>query len=203
MYTFEKTLPTNPDLYEKLQNVWHFHWESCADRDIIDQFIEVGESLPEEDASIGNKNSRTMDSKIRISKVSWIHNNEQSKSLFDFIQDKVDRINYWHFGFALTGMESLQYTRYPLNGHYNFHNDITINRERNCRKLSIVLSLSDKTDYEGGEFQLMPNGINPTTFKFGLGDLIAFPSWVPHKVEPVTDGKRITVVGWVCGPKFV
>jgi PKHD-type hydroxylase len=80
---------------------------------------------------------------------------------------------------------------------------MTVRQDSIQRKLSIVLALSDKTDYEGGEFKLMPHGVNPNIFKFSKGDLIAFPSWVPHKVEPVTSGKRITLVAWACGPKFV
>jgi len=203
MHSFGRTLPINPDHTETVQNAWHYYWKDCANQTVIEQFIEIGESLPEQDASIGDAVNRAINSEIRISKLSWINYQEEHKHLFDFLIDKIDRINYWHYGFKLDGMESLQYTRYPLNGHYEFHNDIVINKTPHCRKLSIVLSLTGPDDYEGGDFNLMPNGTSPTKLRFGKGDLIAFPSWVPHKVEPVTSGQRITLVAWACGPKFV
>lgn len=204
MYKFNNSLPTNHNISDKLFQNWHFLWNACADEDIINRCIVYGESLPESDASIGDGGANSsVHQKVRFSKVSWIHKNDECKDIYDWFIDKVDRINYWHYGLNLTGMEPLQYTRYPLNGHYNYHHDITIRKDNIMRKLSIVVSLSDRSDYEGGEFNLMPHGINPLRVKFGKGDLIAFPSWVPHKVEPVTSGHRITLVGWVCGPKFI
>jgi PKHD-type hydroxylase len=34
------------------------------------------------------------------------------------------------------------------------------------------------------------------------GDIIVFPSFMVHGVEPVTKGKRFTVVTWLVGPYF-
>ncbi|NBO29596.1 hypothetical protein EB118_19695 [bacterium] len=203
MYYFDKTLPINPNNTENVQISSHFFWKNCADQSVINDFIRIGESLPEQDASIGEESSSSVNFRTRLSKLSWIHRNEDNKSLFEFLIDKIDRINYWHYGFNLTGLEALQYTRYPLNGHYDFHNDILMNKTKYCRKLSIVLSLSSLDEYQGGEFNLMPNGINPTQFRFDKGDLIAFPGWVPHKVDPITKGTRITIVSWANGPKFI
>jgi PKHD-type hydroxylase len=135
--------------------------------------------------------------------LSWIHYNDKSKELFDFLIDKVDRINYHHYGMKLFGMESSQYTRYPIGGHYKFHNDVVYRKEDSQRKLSIVMGLSSQTEYEGGDFLLMPHGDNPVRIRLDKGDLIAFPSYIPHKVEAITSGHRVTAVGWICGPKFV
>ena len=203
MYPFDHPLPTDHTICDKLYQSNYFYWTKCADEDIINKFIVMGESLESSEALIGDSRNSAVNSSIRISQLSWIHKNESSMDLFSFITDKIDRINYWHYGMKLTGVEPLQYTRYALNGHYNFHNDMTIRQDSIQRKLSIVLALSDETDYKGGEFKLMPHGVNPNVFKFKKGDLIAFPSWIPHKVEPVTSGNRITVVAWACGPKFV
>lgn len=32
------------------------------------------------------------------------------------------------------------------------------------------------------------------------GMVVAFPTWVPHEVEPVTFGNRFTIVTWFLGP---
>jgi PKHD-type hydroxylase len=178
----------------------YFFWAKCGDDVIVDKFIQVGESLSTMKALVGGG---AVHEQTRISTLSWIHKNEQSQELYDFLIDKIDRINYYHFGMKLFGMESIQYTRYPIGGHYKFHNDVIYRKEDSQRKLSIVMGLSNKDDYEGGDLLLMPHGDNPQRFRLDKGDLIAFPSWVPHKVEAVTAGHRISAVSWVCGPKFV
>lgn len=178
----------------------HYIWKKCADDAIINKFIETGESLSEMKALVGGGK---VHEQTRISTLSWINHNEQTKELFDFLIDKIDRINYYHFGMKLYGMESIQYTRYPINGHYKFHHDIVVKKEDSMRKLSIVMALTAPDEYEGGDLLLMPHGDNPTVIRLEKGDLIAFPSFVPHKVTPITSGTRITVVNWVMGPKFV
>lgn len=204
MHNFNKYLPINPDNTENMYLNSHLYWPQCADDAIVEKFINYGESLPASDAKIGDSSdtSKIVDS-VRISKLSWMFYNDDSKELFDFMIDKIDRINYHNYGMLLNGMETMQYTKYPINGHYKFHNDITSLKTKTSRKLSVVLSLSDSNDYEGGEFLLMPHGENPIRFKFNKGDLIGFPSWIPHKVEPITAGTRITMVAWATGPKFV
>lgn len=202
MHKFEKTLPTkwNENYFTKP----YFLWKNCADDNMLEQFKQVGEALPSDDAKVGGGiNKSSVSEKARISKLSWIHHNEKSKPLFDFLIDKIDRINYWHYGLHLDSMESIQYTRYPIGGHYKFHNDIVVRKDPIMRKLSLVLAITDETEYKGGDFLLMPHGDNPERIRFKKGDLIAFPSWVPHKVEPVSEGHRITAVSWVYGPKLV
>ena len=36
----------------------------------------------------------------------------------------------------------------------------------------------------------------------GAGDVIVFPSFIDHKVAPVTKGIRYSVVAWYGGPPF-
>jgi PKHD-type hydroxylase len=202
MHKFNRTLTTkwNENYFAKN----YFLWKDCADDDMVKRFIDLGESIDEMDAKVGGgvNESRVVDS-VRVSKLSWIHHNEQSKPIFDFLIDKIDRINYWHYGMHLDAMESIQYTRYPIGGHYKFHNDIVVRNDPIMRKMSLVLALTEDDEYEGGDFLLMPHGDNPERIRFKKGELIAFPSWIPHKVEPVTAGHRITAVSWVYGPKFV
>jgi PKHD-type hydroxylase len=76
------------------------------------------------------------------------------------------------------------------------------------RKVSFTLCLNE--EYEGGEFEVARPNPNPekhkfTKFKekFTMGTLISFPSFVWHKVHPVTSGTRKVLVGWATGPSFV
>lgn len=201
MHRFAKTLPTKHN--ENYMAQPFFLWKKAMPNEMIEKIHAAAAVLPVGDATVGTYENRKTDDKIRISNLSWIHYNEQHKEIFDFMQAKIDSINYWHFGFKLTGMEGFQYTRYAPGGHYKYHNDVIAKKEDEQRKLSVVVSLTDPLEYDGGNFLLNAHGDNPRIFKFDKGDIIAFPSYVPHKVEPVQSGGRVTLVAWVVGPKFV
>ena len=78
-----------------------------------------------------------------------------------------------------------------------------------CRKLSVSVQLSHGTDYEGGdmEFTDLPSDqshkelniwTNPEFRK--KGTVIVFPSFIRHRVTPVTKGTRYSAVAWINGP---
>jgi PKHD-type hydroxylase len=112
-----------------------------------------------------------------------------------------------HFGarandvykFDLLGMtESLQYTEYDQpTTHYDFHMDFGAG-SLSRRKLSLVLQLSEPTEYGGGMLQLL-DGNQPQTVEKGLGHIVAFPSFTLHRVTPVISGYRVTLVCWING----
>ena len=70
------------------------------------------------------------------------------------------------------------------------------------RKLSLSLALND--DFEGGEFQINEGKeTNPITVPMHKGRVVLFPSFMIHRVTPITKGTRKSIVVWVNGPKFV
>lgn len=69
------------------------------------------------------------------------------------------------------------------------------------RKLSMVIQLSDPSEYEGGEL-LLHLGNNPTRIERKKGLAVFFPSYILHEVTPVTKGERYSLVAWVHGKPF-
>tara|TARA_B100001093_G_scaffold379895_1_gene365251 strand:+ start:407 stop:1078 length:672 start_codon:yes stop_codon:yes gene_type:complete len=76
------------------------------------------------------------------------------------------------------------------------------------RKISASVVLND--DYSGGEFDtawLDSSGGNLETKKSSFnpkkGDMIIFPSFLPHRVRPVRVGTRYSLVVWAGGPAFI
>ena len=67
------------------------------------------------------------------------------------------------------------------------------------RKLSITIILSDSIEYDGGEFVFEKGG--DEVFK-NQGTVIVFPSFIRHRVNPVTKGIRYSLVNWFTGPAF-
>jgi PKHD-type hydroxylase len=98
----------------------------------------------------------------------------------------------------------MQYTVYESDtqGHYTWHQDTGVNlTDLAPRKLSMVLQLSDPSEYEGGNLQVMTE-ISPQTVKKQRGLVAVFPSYVLHQVTPVTQGTRQSLVAWISGPQF-
>ena len=70
-----------------------------------------------------------------------------------------------------------------------------------CIPSKSLLNLSEEK-YEGGElFLFRANEIICTEFN-KPGSAIIFPSFINHKVNKITSGKRHTLAIWLSGPKF-
>ena len=62
--------------------------------------------------------------------------------------------------------------------------------------LSFTLFLSDPATYDGGAL-IIEDTFEARAIKPAAGDLILYPATTLHRVEPVTRGERLAVVGWV------
>ena len=112
-------------------------------------------------------------------------------------------LNEQFFKFDLWGFaEGFQFTEYESpGGEYSSHVDKTFNKQ--IRKLSIVLQLTDENEYEGGDFQLLDAGEKkPENLSRKQGIVLAFPSYTLHRVTPVTKGTRHSLVAWITGKPF-
>ena len=121
--------------------------------------------------------------------------------VYQRITDGVTLLNKDYFNFDLWGFsEGLQFTEYVAPaGKYDAHID-----KMNMgviRKLSIVVQLSDENSYEGGNFEII-EGKTPEQLSRTQGTLLAFPSYVLHRVTPITQGTRHSMVGWITGKPF-
>lgn len=101
-------------------------------------------------------------------------------------------------------IESFQIGQYPIGGHYGWHPDssgMIINEQNLSRKISMVLWLND--DFEGGEFQFHKCYTSENTIKPSVGTIAFFPSWIVHRVKPVTKGVRYSAVSWLLGKPLI
>lgn len=82
--------------------------------------------------------------------------------------------------------------------HYTWHTD-SIEGD-SVRKLSFTIQLTDPTEYDGGDLEFMPAVTDKKIRE--QGTMTIFPSYMVHRVSPVTQGVRYTIVGWIYGPDF-
>ena len=131
------------------------------------------------------------------------------------------------WNYEIDWFEDVQISRYGVDKHYSWHRDAmcysdvagpatsnkwykTFHENYNGkeRKLTAVTLLSD--DFSGGEFELayQTHGDNNDTkievlsVDLSLGDMLVFPSFVWHRVKPVTSGIRHSMQLWCLGPPF-
>ena len=100
---------------------------------------------------------------------------------------------FWNFP-----VESFNYNVYDKSGEYDWHTDVTKNKECDI-KLTCLLNLSEET-YEGGEFRTIGKPNENIKFTSGMG--LIFNPLIAHKVTPVTKGERISLTYWGVGPSW-
>ena len=143
---------------------------------------------------------------IRNSRIHWMVDNRYKDTLmplYDELTTKIREVNDSRWRLLVDGWDAFQYTEYDesYKGHYNWHVDyvMTPPNEPLSRKISFSLGISDIDDYEGGELSTKMDR-NERSYKLDKGEIFVFPSWMLHRVTPVTKGKRKVIVGWGLGP---
>ena len=100
---------------------------------------------------------------------------------------------FWNFP-----VESFNYNVYDKSGEYDWHTDVTENKECDI-KLTCLLNLSEEA-YKGGKFRTIGNPNENIKFTSGMG--LIFNPLIAHKVTPITKGERISLTYWGVGPSW-
>jgi PKHD-type hydroxylase len=191
-FTF-KFMTINKTIATYYRYLYEFSSDLC--NDIRSRLQDV----PLVDGLVGNGEK----SSIRASKVYWIPKTQKFIDVYSKLFDLIARANDASFHFCIEEItENIQYSVYEesYKGFYGRHMDIGYTNSR--RKLSVVVQLSDPSEYEGGELQIWTDAVEPVTVEKSKGTVIIFPSFLLHQVTPVTKGTRRTLVLWIDGPPF-
>ena len=153
------------------------------------------------DAHVGSRESGAVVKEVRRSQVNWLAKSSDTAWVFERLAHAGAQLNARFFGFDLTGFgEPLQMTNYDSSEHgmYGWHQDFNA---QISRKLTLVVQLSDPSQYEGGNLEVLTGG-SPLRVRKQRGLLAAFPAWTLHQVTPVSQGNRQSLVAWISGPDF-
>ena len=127
--------------------------------------------------------------------------------------------NKQYFNYDINSIDTIRFLKYGDGSNYTWHTDIGA-KETSLRKLTAIIQLSDENEYDGGvlEFGITNSTDCQCTDKQhcteecsgGLlkanksqGTLIIFPSFLSHRVTPITNGFRYSIVTWMEGDTFV
>lgn len=98
-------------------------------------------------------------------------------------------------GYTVTGLGPYQFTEYKVGEYYDWHTD-SDGDEYKDRYVSIVIQLND--EYTSGYLQLQDeSGEKVRQLDRGVGNLYIFYSNIKHRVLPISDGVRYSLVNWV------
>ena len=162
--------------------------------------------------------------KKRNSDIVWMND----KWIYDAVHPYIHEANQkagWNFEWDWS--ESCQFTKYGVGQYYGWHCDSweePYQRKQNedgtypidhgkIRKLSVTISLTEPDEYVGGNLEFdfrnqidwerdKKSKIKECTEIRPRGSIIVFPSFVWHRVAPVTKGVRNSLVVWNLGYPF-
>lgn len=202
-----------------LQNhYWYF--TGVLTPKFCNEVLEYGKKHQEEIARTGGFDKEKLSKeeikniqKKRNSNIVWLNDKWIYREIQPYIHIANEKAG-WNFDWNFS--ESCQFTKYGVNQYYGWHCDsweIPYNRPNDLnshgkiRKLSVTCSLSDPSEYEGGELEFNFNNpeknkkqnIKKCTEILPRGSIVVFPSFVWHRVCPVFKGTRYSLVIWNLG----
>jgi PKHD-type hydroxylase len=204
-----KTISNYPEERRNITHGWCY-WDNAFTTEELDKACAYFETQDlDKGAVVGDEKNNARVSNIKF--YNWDPKNENTAWIFQKMNNVITTINNQYYGFDLNGYNSFQYTEYEASekGKYDWHMDTILggNKPNNLldtRKLSVTMCVNEPGDeYKGGEFQIN-NGSEKEceTITTKKGRMIIFPSFIIHRVAPITKGKRKSIVVWVEGPKF-
>ena len=208
----------------QLTNEWFFYTsaidkktcnkiKALGKNDFKSAVVDLKEETTDEERINGREEEFGLDKKSRISDVSWINEQWVIDLVWPYMLEANENSG-WNFD--ITAVESMQITKYKPGSFYGWHMDgpsdcLSVYNlpdrkflHGKVRKLSMTILLNGH--YRGGEFQFSKSSkgkieIETLDFK-NAGSIIVFPSFLEHRVTPVTKGTRYSLVAWFLGPPF-
>ena len=209
----------------------YYYWEDEISNSECEKLIKKFDTSTASDASTGNyqgtnalypeeiaaakkednwdfeknqiKNAGVPDDSIRRTKLNWFPvNHPYNKILSNYVL-KANKIMY-HYN--VSKFTPCQFARYDVGDFYDYHQDSghqIVEYEKETRKISMTVQLSDPKDYEGGEFYFYNGNKEETEPEIQKqGSIMCFDSRMWHRVAPITKGVRYSLVSWILGPRF-
>ena len=194
-----------------LKNVFWYFKKGLSSKQ-CDYIINQGSKNILKKGTVGNANIKLeVKKKTRDSDVCFLNDKKINSFISPFIETANKKAG-WNFQYDWH--ESSQFTKYNKKQYYNWHQDSSGqpysndhgNYSNKVRKLSLSLWLNNPKDYEGGDLEFESYSNKPQLFQtkqlMKKGSIIVFPSFMLHRVTPVTKGTKYTLVNWTLGKPF-
>ncbi len=184
----------------------YYYFKDAVPKNICDEVIKLGLS---KEKNVGKTSEEAVNGKLtndtRKTDIYWIED-EWVRGIMTYHTNFANHLS-WNYDLH-PNSELLQFGVYTKEDHYTWHVDDVIHNPE-PRKLTTILMLSDKENYEGGDL-LFNDGVDKDENIVGVkcdeieskGSIVVFPSVILHKVSPILSGQRMTLVSWTHGPNW-
>ncbi len=196
---FHFPVPARPPIRPNMPSF--VYGEGVYSLEEIDRINQIADAEPAKRVVVGK--DLTYKPEGNRSHLRRVNPTRENHWIYQKLIDAISVLNANTYQFDITGTdEPLYHVTYEGSeqGHYAWHTDVG-NDKQAQRKLSITFQMSDPGEYEGGDLEFNGTGRVETAPK-KKGQLILFPSYVLHRVTPVTKGTRRAMVAWIVGPPF-
>jgi len=185
-----------------MNSLWYLY-DSKISVDVCKDILSYWNDIEAQKGKVGNHDYK-LDASVRSSKINKFPFSSPQQQIFaEILEPYITVANRECFGFDLNGFCEFQIAEYTSGDFYNEHIDCNLTDSASMRKISITVQLSHTNEYDGGDLKFGSNITNPSTESLrNQGTILCFPSFVSHRVEKVTKGKRFALVGWYEGKKW-
>jgi len=141
---------------------------------------------------------------VRLAQTSWLDEEGTADWIFSRLLDAFAESNRGHFDFKLDEFaERMQIAWYgaEAGAFFDWHSDIGTSSTASRRKLTMVVQLSEAESYRGGQLETNADGHIRAASRC-IGSALIIPSFILHRVRPVSYGSRYSLTLWSHGPAF-
>jgi PKHD-type hydroxylase len=177
-------------------NYWY--WSKLLDKNKIEELCNFIEK--NFDDYEGNHFDKDLKFVSTVKVILW----HKVKHLLNDITTKCFATNRDNYGFniwPILDSDYVNYNTYKKGNKYDWHKDSDTSLTQDT-KFTILINLSTEK-YKGGNLEHYSYGAYEIKELNDPGSVIMFPSYVYHRVTPITQGKRKTLAIFIRGPKFI
>lgn len=181
----------------------YFQWRNTLSKPFVNRVLKYINQVEFQEGSVGGSNGYVVNTEVRRSKTylynwQWAKDGVEREICLEMLRLAREANDHYEFKIDYSDF-TIQLTQYfeDDKGEYNWHEDNSVLETGYYRKLSLAAPI--KMCKKGGEFEIhtgCPDFIQEP------GNVIAFPSFMSHKVNPVIKGHRISIVAWFYGPQW-
>lgn len=178
-----------------------FKPELTFTKEECEKIIAIADNRYPQKAKVGSEAESQVSTKIRDVEEYAIEMNDSTRWIYEKLSAAITIANSEYYKYDIIGitheLQLLHYKSDEFQGHYDWHVDVGTGNAA-TRKISASLMLSPENSYEGGDLIINDHG-NIINSCREQGSINMFPSYILHKVTPVTSGERWVLVIWING----
>lgn len=132
-----------------------------------------------------------------------VKNNEQLKAndpraaqLKEMVKSKLGKNLLFQATVRPKSIHTMLFSRYEVGMSYGRHTDNAMMGSSWRSDISFTIFLTPPETYKGGEL-VIEGASRETAYRLSPGAAIAYPSSTLHRVNPIIEGSRWAIVGWV------